>query len=183
MNGFAAAPVRIRPMVRADVDALSTWPRHDDPRFRAYDVGPLSRSEGDVLWRALSEPTDLRRPYVAELHGNIVGQLLLRDIDLAARTAELGIMLNPSLIGKGLGRRILRTFAGYCSGEGFQRLTLEVEAENERALRAYRAAGFVARGERRDPGPPPARIIRMETSLRDEPLSSSRPGRGHLPNA
>ncbi len=171
MNAFDAAPVAIRPMRREDVDALAAWDRHADPRFRVYDVGPLTPQEADSLWRALSQPKRVRRPFVAELDGRVVAQLVLREIDTASGSAELGIMVDPALIGRGLGRRILRTFAGYCRATGFRRLTLEVAADNERALRAYRAAGFVARGERVGapyPGAPPTRIIRMETELPPE---------------
>ena len=168
MNAFDEVPVAIRPMVREDVEALSRWARHTDPRYRAYDVGPLSREEGDALWHALSEPAGVREPYVAVSGGEVVAQLVLRDIRRDAGTAELGIMIDPARIGQGLGRRILRAFAGYCAENGYRRLTLEVAADNERAIRAYQAAGFVTRGERRgaaSPGAGSTRILRMETEL------------------
>lgn len=173
MNGFDAVPVAIRPMRRDDVDALAGWERHADPRFRLYDVGPLTRDEADALWRALSEPPDRRRPFVAVLGEQVVGQLVLRHIDAAAGSAELGIMIDPALLGRGLGRRILRIFAGYCAEKGFRKLSLEVAADNERAIRAYRAAGFVARGERIAPpfsGAAPVRILHMETELPSHPF-------------
>jgi RimJ/RimL family protein N-acetyltransferase len=175
MNGFEEARVAIRPMRREDVDALAAWGRHDDPRFRAYDVGPLTPGQADALWRALSTPAKRRRPYVAILGDRIVGQIVLRPLH-GGGTAELGIMVDPALIGRGLGRRILRVFAGYCATKGLQRLTLEVMADNERAIRAYRAAGFVACDERTAApyaGAPVARIIRMETDLLARALTES----------
>jgi diamine N-acetyltransferase len=175
MNGFDQAHVIIRPMLPADLQALAEWERHADPAFRAYDIGPLSAEQAAELWRALSDPPQ-RRPYVACLGERIVGHLLLRGIDPGAGGAELGIMLDPGVIGRGLGRRILRQFAGYCKDCGLRRLTLEVAATNERALRAYRAAGFVTSGERWGqpaPGLPPTRILRMETELRPEPFPQS----------
>ena len=168
MNGFDELPVAIRPMVRDDVDALAAWERHADPRYRMYDVGPLSAQEGDALWRALSEPAGVRQPFVAVVEGRVVAQLVLRDIRPDEGSAELGIMVDPGRIGRGLGRRILRAFAGYCAENGYRRLTLEVAADNQRAVRAYQAAGFVTRGERRGaayPGAGTARILRMETEL------------------
>jgi RimJ/RimL family protein N-acetyltransferase len=137
MNGFDQAPVTIRPMLPEDLQALAGWERHADPAFRSYDVGPLSAEQSAEVWRALSDPP-CRRPYVASLGERVVGHLLLRD--RGAGSAELGIMLDPGVIGRGLGRRILRQFAGYCEGRGLRRLTLEVAATNERAQRAYRAA-------------------------------------------
>ncbi|HTJ24540.1 MAG TPA: GNAT family N-acetyltransferase [Candidatus Limnocylindria bacterium] len=175
MNGFDQAPVTIRPMHSQDVQALAGWERHADPAFRSYDVGPLSADQAERLWQALSSPPG-RRPYVAALGERVVGHLLLREVDPESGTAELGIMLDPSVIGRGLGRRILRQFAGYCAGCGLRRLTLEVVATNERAQRAYRAAGFVTCGERWGepaPGQPPVRILRMETELRPETFLQS----------
>jgi RimJ/RimL family protein N-acetyltransferase len=174
MNGFDAAPVTIRPMRREDVEALAGWERHADPRFAQYDVGPLTPEEGERLWRALSEPPARRRPFVAMIGERVVGQILLRPDPADAATAELGIMVDPALIGQGLGRRILRIFAGYCAENRFKKLTLEVDADNERAIRAYRAAGFVARGERTAPpdaGAAPVRILRMETELPSKPFT------------
>lgn len=174
MNVSRDAPVAIRPMERSDVDALAAWERHRDPDYRMYDVGPLSRADGDALFRALSEPVRERRPYVALLGERVVAQLVLRP--RGEDEAEMGIMVDPALIGRGLGRRILRAFAGYCSERGFRRLGLEVAAQNERAQRAYRAAGFVVRGERRAAlraGTPPIRIIRMETELPQDAFTES----------
>jgi RimJ/RimL family protein N-acetyltransferase len=175
MNGFDQAPVTIRPMRSGDVQALAGWERHADPAYRSYDVGPLSAEQAEELWRALSGSPS-RLPYVAAIGERVVGHLLLREIDREAGTAEVGIMLDPGMIGQGLGRRILRQFAGYCAGCGLRRLALEVAASNERAQRAYRAAGFVTCGERWGPpapGFPPVRILRMETELPSESFFQS----------
>lgn len=159
-----------------DLAALAAWERHRDPAFRIYDIGPLTEQRADDLWRAFSDPPDRRRPFVVTLGERIIGHVSLREIDHVAGTAELGIMLDPGVIGRGLGRRILRQFAGDCAESGFRRLTLEVLASNERAQRAYQAAGFVASGERWGspvPGTPPVRIIRMVTDLLPEPFRES----------
>lgn len=176
MNGFDQACVSIRPMRAEDVAALAAWERHPDPAFRTYDVGPLTPKQAAELWRVFSDPPDRRRPFVATLDGRIVGHVALREIDHVAGTAELGIMLDPGVIGRGLGRRILRQFVRDCAQSGLRRLTLEVLATNERAFRAYQAAGFVASGERCGPpapGAPPVRIIKMETDLPPQPFRES----------
>jgi RimJ/RimL family protein N-acetyltransferase len=176
MNGFDQACVSIRPMRSEDVAALARWERHPDPAFRNYDIGPLTPKAAAELWRSFSDPEGRRRPFVVTLGERIVGHVVLRDIDHVAGTAEVGIMLDPGVIGRGLGRRILRQFAGDCAQSGLRRLTLEVLASNERALRAYKAAGFVTFGERfgpPSPGAPPARIIQMETELPPQPFRKS----------
>ena len=156
--------------------ALAGWERHPDPAFRNYDVGPLTPRQAAELWRAICEPGGRQRPFVATLGERVIGHVALREIDHVAGTAEVGIMLDPGVIGRGLGRRILRQFAGDCAQSGLRRLTLEVLASNERALRAYKAAGFVACGERWGPpvpGAPPDRIIKMETDLRPSSFRES----------
>jgi diamine N-acetyltransferase len=56
---------------------------------------------------------------------------------------DIGIAIDPAILGQGIGTRVLRAFARYLKeNEAFERLSLDVAAYNERAIRAYRAAGF-----------------------------------------
>ena len=135
-------------MRRADLDAFAGWGRHTDPLSRHYDPRVLAPAEADELWRFLAGAPHLRRPYVAQHEGRVVASLLVRDIDPSAASGEIGIVLDPSLVGRGLGRRILSEFATVLASEGFRHVTLEVVAFNRRAIAAYRAAGFVETGER-----------------------------------
>lgn len=135
-------------MRRPDLDAFADWGRHSDPLYRHYDPRILAPPEADELWRFLSGAPRLRRPYVAQHDGRVVASLMLRRIDLEGGSGEIGIVLDPSLVGRGLGRRILSEFAVVLASEGFRHVSLEVVAFNRRAIAAYRAAGFVETGER-----------------------------------
>ncbi len=145
-NVRGAENVAVRPMRREDIVAFAAWGRHGDPLFRHYDVRPLTPAEGDDLWRSLAGAPHLRRPFAALAEGSMVGSLMLRPRD--AQTGEVGIVLDPRFIGRGLGRRILTAFVAVLEAEGFRRLQLDVAGYNARAIAAYRAAGFTAVDER-----------------------------------
>jgi RimJ/RimL family protein N-acetyltransferase len=134
-------------MRREDVDALAAWGRHDEPLFRHYNVPALSALAADELWAYLAGSPAERRPYAGVEGERVVASLILRQMDHAAGSAELGIILDPACMGRGLGRRILESFAAVLAGEGFRRLRLEVAGYNERAIAAYRAAGFTVLDE------------------------------------
>ena len=154
MNEPDVLSVAIRPMIRADVDAFAAWGTHADLLFAPYNVPALDRTRADDLWRHLVGRPRERRPFAGLVAGRFAAQLLVRT-GAQRGIGDIGISLDPALIGRGLGTRILRAFAGHLHAtERFTRLTLDVAAYNERAIRAYRAAGFVTTGERWGPAEP-----------------------------
>jgi RimJ/RimL family protein N-acetyltransferase len=146
-NVFEEGIVAVRPMCRDDVDALAGWGIHDDPLFRHYNVPLLSRGDADELWAFLAGVPEQRRPFAGLVGERVVASLLVRNMEPAAGSGELGIILDPACIGMGLGRRILAAFAAVLAAEGFRRLHLEVAGYNGRAIAAYRAAGFAVYDE------------------------------------
>ena len=140
--------VAIRPMRRADLDAFAEWGKHADPLFRHYDVRALAPAEADAFWSTLAGAPGVRRPYAAIAGARVIGSLVLRPGD--AGTGEVGIVLDPRYIGRGIGRRILATFAAVLGTEGFRCLRLDVARYNARAIAAYRAAEFTVVDERWD---------------------------------
>jgi diamine N-acetyltransferase len=148
-NVKLAVNVAVRPMRRADLATLATWGRHEDPLFRHYDTQILGEAETGDLWRFLAGAPHLRRPYAGLAGDRVVASLLVRPLaDPAA--ADLGIILDPAHIGRGLGRRILACVGVVLANDGFRRLQLDVMGYNGRAIAAYRAAGFAVTGERWD---------------------------------
>jgi diamine N-acetyltransferase len=146
-NAADSAIVAIRPMRREDVDAFATWAHHIDPLFRHYNVPALSDGDADELWAYLSGTPEVRRPYAGFAGDRMVATLIVRNMDPALGSGELGIMVDPAFLGRGLGRRILGAFVEVLANEGFRRLHLEVAGYNGRAIAAYRASGFAVRDE------------------------------------
>lgn len=54
--------------------------------------------------------------------------------------------INPSIKGKGFGFQILETIKHDSKKQGYLRLELTVDVNNERAIRAYKKAGFEVEG-------------------------------------
>ena len=82
--------------------------------------------------------------------GELVGECGLHSIEHYQQRAEVGISLGREYWGRGYGQDAVRTLLGY----GFRTLNLEkislhVIADDERAVGAYRKAGFVEEGRLR----------------------------------
>jgi len=147
--------VVLRAVERADVPLLHSWSQEYDEwplvneaayvpvaltdAFKDYDEGRA--------WRA----DDRAVPFAVEAGGALVGSVSLWGIDLHNRKGHLGISLGPPARGRGYGSDACRVLLRYAFHDrGLRRVQLEVLADNEPALRAYRAAGFVEDGRLRD---------------------------------
>jgi len=83
--------------------------------------------------------------------GVVRGYGQLRRIDRLHRSAELGVVVAPNDQGSGRGRRIIRRLVAMArESMGIHRVWLSVLPDNERALKAYRACGFIMDGILRD---------------------------------
>jgi len=97
---------------------------------------------------AKKKPTN----FAIEADGKLIGDCGLFDYDQRSGTAELGIGIGDrDYLGRGYGREAVSLLVDY----GFRihslrKVWLTVFAGNERAVRAYRAAGFVEEGRLRE---------------------------------
>ncbi len=89
--------------------------------------------------------------WVIEYHERMIGQIRLHSIDQNDLTARLAIgILTEDQLGQGTGRRTIRMVLRHAFGEmGLNRVDLRVLDFNERAIRCYRACGFVEEGRAR----------------------------------
>lgn len=89
--------------------------------------------------------------FVIEVDGVVVGDIGLHHRDQRARVSAFGIsILDPSYIGQGYGREATRLFLDWAFRiQNYQRIWLDTAADNERAIRAYKAVGFVEEGRQR----------------------------------
>jgi RimJ/RimL family protein N-acetyltransferase len=126
--------------------AFANWGRHEDPLYEHFNVRALAAGEIEDFWRSIAGDPARARPYAALLGERMIGTLVLRPRE--GGLGELGIVLDPAFVGRGLGRRILTAFATVVAADGFTRLRLEVGAYNRRAIAAYRAARFAVIDER-----------------------------------
>jgi RimJ/RimL family protein N-acetyltransferase len=92
--------------------------------------------------------------FAIETAGTFLGQCGLRHeglVDSTAQTYELGIAIGDKRFwGKGYGRDALRVLLDYAFRlRNAHKVWLKVNAPNERAIRSYRACGFVEEGRLR----------------------------------
>ena len=89
---------------------------------------------------------------IADKHDVFIGMVRLAPIDVANRSARLGIgILDPARLGHGHGSEAI----GLALAHGFgcldlHRVSLTVLADNSRAIAAYTRCGFVVEGRFRD---------------------------------
>lgn len=89
--------------------------------------------------------------FVIEADGRCIGQCALFGVNGVARTAELGITIgDKGYWGRGYGREAVTLLVEYgFRHHNLHRIHLKVHAANERAMRCYRACGFVEEGRLR----------------------------------
>ena len=80
-----------------------------------------------------------------------LGQCSLTKVDQTARNAELSVVIAPDSAGRGYGREAVGLLLEYAFRQmNLNRVFLRVYAENERAVRCYRACGFREEGRERE---------------------------------
>lgn len=145
--------VRLRPFRQSDIAgrlALGRSPEivrsfGGDPE----DLPPFGKEDARAwVQRNLDHPLC----WAVEVEGRLLGEVRLDGLDLHDRRARLAIGLyDVSQLGKGLGREAIRLILTHAFGPlGLHRVDLRVLAFNERAIRCYRACGFVEEGRERE---------------------------------
>jgi ribosomal-protein-alanine N-acetyltransferase len=127
----AGVTARVRPAARADLDRLAAI---EEAAFIA------DRASRRALLHAITSATiDC---LVVEEGGEVIGYASLerRRNGRAAHLASLAVA--PSAAGRGLGRTLLAAVEASARTGGFERLRLEVRADNEPARRLYETTGY-----------------------------------------
>lgn len=134
----------LRPLRRADIDAMAQWPRYPDPLDDPWNWPHTLHGAGTTdLWFALLTLDDRRREWAIIREKAVIGHLGLRQIDEDEGSARLGMLLGRPFRGQGYGSEALRGFLGAFFGPlGFTLMRLDVAACNPIALRLYEQIGF-----------------------------------------
>jgi ribosomal-protein-alanine N-acetyltransferase len=141
--------VRVERLSEEHARAIAEW-RYEFP-YEWYDTSSDPRR---IELFANPEEHELRA--VVDDHGELVGFF---NFVHHGSEIRLGLGMRPDLTGRGLAQPFIQTGLDYARAEWRpRRFRLWVAAWNERALRAYRRAGFeeVDRGEGR------SRFLEME---------------------
>ncbi len=133
----------VRPATAADADRLVDW--HADPEVSRYwDDETFTRDE--MLARLARDSVDA---WIVEADGEPVGYLQSWWEDDAPQRGGLDGFIVPGARGRGLMPDAARALAQSLLDAGWQYVTVDPHAWNERAIRAWAKAGFLefSRGE------------------------------------
>lgn len=155
-NGIAELEgnrVRLRPFRRSDIAKRLVLGRSPEI-VRSFGGDPAGLpAYGEDEARSWVE-RNLAHPlcWAVEVEGRLLGEARLDGLDLHDRRARLATGLyDASQLGKGLGRDVVDLVLAHAFGPlGLHRVDLRVLAFNERAIRCYRACGFVEEGRERE---------------------------------
>ena len=151
--------VRLRGTRDADLSVLASWLM--DPAIRVTQSRvalPLSESAAREMvagWSANNRANDAVNVGLSvETLGDepaLVGHVGLFGADPKDRCGTAGILLGRPYLGRGYGTDAMRLIVAFGFRElGLHRIQLDVYSYNARAIAAYRKAGFVEDGRRRE---------------------------------
>lgn len=144
--------VVLRALERDDLKRLHELNRHVELGLlgrNTWTPEPLAAWEKEFDKR-LDEQEKSR--FVIEVDGTVIGDIHLHGWkNPRAGTVEMAVgIYDPGYVGKGYGRDAIAVFLDWCFRiQNYRRVLLHTSATNERAIRAYRACGFVEEGRMR----------------------------------
>jgi RimJ/RimL family protein N-acetyltransferase len=143
--------IRLRPPQPADVPALTE--ACQDPLIQRFTFVPSPYTEAHArdwvrsasLSRERGEALSL---VITPVGGDaVLGTVALQRSDWAHRTADIGYWVAPSARGRGAATRAVRLLAPWgLRTLGLQRITCDVDVDNEASQRVAQGAGFVREG-------------------------------------
>jgi aminoglycoside 6'-N-acetyltransferase len=147
--------IRFVPVTPDDLPMLAEWMTR--PHWREWWGDP---EEETGMIRDMLEGRDTTRPFIFHVDGAPLGYIqywFARDaiadgyLDEAPWLADLpedaiGVDLSiaePDRLAKGVGTAVLCAFLTKLAGEGYRQIVIDPDEANQRAVGAYRKAGFV----------------------------------------
>jgi len=143
--------ITLRALENKDAETLRLWRNH--PELSGFHFSTLPVSEiAQQRWYENATSSSTSAVFMIDNENQVpIGYTLLKDIDYKNRTVEIGLHLDPAHHGQGYGKDAFKTLMGYCFSElNMHRLSLQVFAFNERALKMYENMGFKTEGRLRD---------------------------------
>ena len=145
--------VVLRPLEAEDVDRLAELLGDLEVAHRVSNEPPLpwsrARWEAELeAWTAEEDDTAAR--FAIDVDGELIGLCDLHKLDHYRGVCDLGISLGQAYWGQGYGQDAVRTLVAYAFRYlNMRKVCLDVLADDERAIGAYKKAGFVEEGRLR----------------------------------
>ena len=146
--------VTLRAMTRDDLDLLCQFNNDLEVELAGGGDPPLPQSLARLqaeFEQQISKGGRDGTSFAIEADGKFIGSCALFQFDSVARTCALGITIGDKAYwGRGYGRDAVNLLLEYAFVyQNVRRVYLTVNGNNERAIRAYQACGFVQEGRLR----------------------------------
>lgn len=144
--------IYLRPIDLKDLERFYRW--FNDPELRRLLLLPLPTTrmaEREFIKRMTRLKDGVVLSILVKRGGRLIGNVSLFRIDGIHRSADLGIAIaDLSMASRGFGTEAIGLMLDYAFGTlNLNRVGLAVHDFNRRALAAYRRAGFVEEGRKR----------------------------------
>lgn len=139
---------RIRTLEADDRFQLKKWDDFDDPLFYGYNYSDMT--DGELCFWFTSKQFPFRSKYFAVLDDNdfMFAYFGMKEINRFNACSKLGIVIEKSYVSKGYGYKIMSLFLDYYFNNlAMQRMVLEVNEWNQRAISLYEKLGFSYYGD------------------------------------
>ena len=150
---MSAARVLLRPARPDDRDRLLRWINDRELVVLSAPFHPVTEAEHDAWFAGVLSGREDRRFFMIDTtpDARTIGSCQLLNIHPVHRSADLQIRIGTrSAWGQGFGTAAVQALVEYAFCElGLHRVSLQVFAHNERAIGAYRKAGFAVEGTAR----------------------------------
>lgn len=149
---FKGEKVLLRPMRREDVARQHEF--NQDPEIYVLDCDyprPTPLETAMAEFENSTKRDDNASHFAIEADGKYIGAITLMKLKSRGGNAELGIGIGDRAYwGRGYGRDAVKLMLHYgFHYAGLRRIELTTHAKNERAIRCYKACGFVEEGRPR----------------------------------
>ena len=148
--------VRLRAIEHDDVKYYYAWVNDPDVTRNLSLYLPMSNRDEEHWFERVTQGDPNERPLAIEVRDGdgwkLIGNCGVFSIEWVNSSAELGIMIgDKSCWNKGYGTEVMNLLLRHCFETlNLNRVFLRVYADNPRAIRAYRKAGFVEEGRMRE---------------------------------
>lgn len=121
---------------------IGDWGLHTNPLFFDYNIVIRTRDEAKFFSKSKNFKP-FNKYYAIIYDGKMEGFIGLKKINPLTKSSVLGLVLNPSSLGQGLGSLALREFLHiYFTDLKMKVMYLDVASYNPRAIRLYEKLSF-----------------------------------------
>jgi RimJ/RimL family protein N-acetyltransferase len=144
--------VLLRPMRRDDIPRQHEFDQNMQLWIFNCEMPRVSSLQGaESFYEMWTSPDDNMAAFAIEVDGKYIGNCCLANLRNRNGSVEMGIIIgDPAYWGHGYGRETVKLLLKYGFHYlGVRRIVAIPQAKNERAIRSYRACGFVEDGRPR----------------------------------